>query len=120
VAAGYWLTVRTGPKVERERFESLDAALDELESRAAKLTLRPRRDRIDLKVREFAPAAQIAARLEVAGPGRRLPPKRGGVDVRGDGSVEAYVGGLRRRPLEPAGNQTPYAALRRALSGSKR
>jgi len=79
----YWLTVRTGPKVARERFDTLDDALEE---------------------------------LEVAGPGRFLPAKRGGVDVRGDGSVQAYVGGVRRRPLKAKGRTTPFEALRQALS----
>ena len=114
--SGFWLTVRNGPKVERERFDTLDAAVEELETRAARLTLGPHRSTIDLKVREFSPATQVVARLEVAGPGRFLPPKRGGVDVHGDGSVSAYVGGVRRRPVQAKGNRTPYDALRRALS----
>ena len=28
--SGFWLTVRNGPKVERERFDTVDAAVDEL------------------------------------------------------------------------------------------
>ena len=72
---------------------------------------------IDLKVREFSPAVQVVARLEVSGPGRFLPPKRGGVDVHGDGTVSAYVGGVRRRTVEAKGNKTPYDALRKALTG---
>jgi hypothetical protein len=55
--------------------------------------------------------------VEVAGPGRLLPPKRGGVDVHGDGSVQAYVGGVRRRALAAKGRVSPYEALRRALTG---
>jgi hypothetical protein len=115
VPSGFWLTVRNGPKVQRERFDSLDAALEELETRAARITLGPRTDTVDLKVRRFSTAVQVVARLEVAGPGRLLPPKRGGVDVHGDGSVTAYVGGLRRSIVEPKGNRTPYEALRKAL-----
>jgi hypothetical protein len=117
VPSGFFLTVRNGPKVKRERFDTLDAALEELETRAARLTLAPKRNTIDVKVRQFAPETQIAARLEVSGPGRYLAPKRGGVDVRGDGSVEAYVGGIRRRPLKAKGRTTPYDALRKALTG---
>ena len=88
----------------------------ELETRAARAQRQPRRETIDLKVREFAPAVQVVARLEVSGPGRFLPPKRGGVDVLGDGSVSAYMGGVRRRPVQAKGNKTPYDALRRALT----
>ena len=51
-------------------------------------------------------------RGEVAGP-RRL---RGGVDVRGDGTTEAYSGRWRRRLVERAPGETAYEALRRALS----
>jgi hypothetical protein len=115
VPSGYWLTVRNGAKVERARFDTVEAAIEELETRAARLSLGPRRTTVDLKVREFSPAAQVVARLEVSGPGRFLASKRGGVDLRGDGSVQAYVGGARRRLIEPADRQTPYDALREAL-----
>ena len=116
MSSGFWLTVRNGPKVQRERFDTLEAAVDELETRAARLTLHAGRETIDLKVREFVPAVQVVARLEVSGPGRFVPPKRGGVDVHGDGSVSAYVGGVRRRPVQAKGNKTPYDALRKALT----
>jgi hypothetical protein len=115
VAGRYTLTIRTGPKVERERFEALPAALDALEARLAPLEGRSLRDTVDLRYREFAPVAQVAVRGEVAGPGRLLGAVRGGVDLRGDGSAEAYVGRVRRRLVEQRKGETVYAALRRAL-----
>ena len=55
------------------------------------------------------------ARVELAGPERRLATVHAGVDIRGDGSTEAYLGRVRKRPLEPAPTDDLAAALRRAI-----
>jgi hypothetical protein len=115
VAGRYTLTIRTGPKVERERFDELGAALDALEARLTPLEGRPMRDTVDLRYREFAPVAQVAVRGEVAGPGRLLGGVHGGVDLRGDGSAEAYTGRMRRRLVKQRRGESAFAALRRAL-----
>jgi hypothetical protein len=116
VAGRYTLTIRTGPKVERERFDALAPALDELETRLSRLEGRSLRDAVDLRYREFEPVAQVAVRGEVSGPGRILPSVHGGVDLRGDGSAEAYTGRVRRRLVEPRRGESAFAALRRALT----
>jgi ribulose 1,5-bisphosphate carboxylase large subunit-like protein len=67
-------------------------------------------------LREFEPAERVAARLEVS-TGGMLSGTAAGVDVMGDGSVVAFGGGVRRRPLEPRGGQTPFDAVRAELSG---
>lgn len=111
----YTLTIRDGPRVERERFETLADTLNALERRMDDLAT-TRREAVDLKYRRFEPVAQVAVRGEVAGPGRLLPSMRAGVDLRGDGSSEAYVGRLRRTLVEQRGGETPLEALRRVLA----
>jgi hypothetical protein len=111
------LTVRAGPRVERIHFGELGEALDALEERARTLAKSTPRKPVDVRVRRFEPVEQVAARIEIAGPERLVPSVRGGIDVRGDGSTEAYLGRLRREVLEQRRGESPYKALRRALSG---
>jgi hypothetical protein len=109
------LTVRAGPRVRRERFDDREAALTALEEQARELADGAPRQATDIKIRRFEPAQQVIARLEVSGPERLVPSVRAGVDVHGDGSVEAYRGRVRRVEVVPNRGQTPFAALRRAL-----
>ncbi len=113
--ATYTLTVRDGPKVTRERFPTLADALAALERSTGHVAGRPLRDTVDLRYREFSPVAQVAVRAEVSGPGRVLAPVLGGIDVRGDGSIEAYTGRIRRRLVKPRSGETVYEALRRVV-----
>jgi hypothetical protein len=109
----YTLTVRRRGATERDRFESLDEALTALETRLDGLSRPERRGSERGLSRDYTPVMQVALRGEVAGPGGL----RGGVDVRGDGSAEAYTGRVRRRLVERASGETAYEALRRALGG---
>jgi hypothetical protein len=110
------LTVRAGPKVQRQRFEELAQALEAIEERARELSRAAPNKAIDVKFKSFDPVQQVTARLELAGPERLLPSVRVGIDVRGDGSTEAYRGRLRRDVIEQRKGETTYEALRRALS----
>jgi hypothetical protein len=109
------LTVREGPRVQRTRYAELDDALDALEQRARELARDAPRDRVDAKIKRFEPVQQVSARLELAGPQRLLPSLRGGVDVRGDGSTEAYRGRVKRELVEERKGESSYDALRREL-----
>lgn len=61
--------------------------------------------------REYQPDELVAVRAEVSGPS-----VRGGVDLRGDGSVQAFTGRIRRAVVEPREGEDAYSALRRVLS----
>ena len=101
--------------MDRERYSDLDAALGAIEERGRELE------------RTAGIAARAAARSSARssrcsrwwrgsscrGPGRL----RAGVDVRGDGSSEAFTGRVRRRLVEQRGSESAYDALRRALDG---
>jgi hypothetical protein len=114
--AGPWtLTVRERGRVSRQRFDELEEALDALDVRVAEAERAPARAPVDLRVRQFAPEAQIAVRAEVSGPGRLLPAVRAGVDVRGDGSTLAWRGRVRREPIEAPAGAAAGEALRQAL-----
>jgi hypothetical protein len=108
--AAYKLTVRRRGVTRRERFASLPEALAALEARLDELAPGERRGPERGLVREIEPVAQVALRAEVAGPGAR-----GGIDVRGDGSAEAYTGRLRRVLVAREPGETATEALRRAL-----
>ncbi len=110
------VTVRNGPKVERLHFADLDQALAAAERRARELAGRTSKDAVDLKYRTYEPVEQVAARIELAGPQRLVPSVRAGLDVRGDGSTEAYLGRVRRQIVEQRKGETPYRALRRVIT----
>jgi hypothetical protein len=110
------LTVRASHRVEHARFTGLDETLEALEARGRDLAGSTPGEAVDAKVRQFEPAQQVIARLEIAGPERLIPSVRAGVDVRGDGSTEAFRGRVRRKLLEQRPGEDAFGALRRALA----
>ena len=110
------MTVRVGPRIEHLRFEELDGALDAAQRRGEELARDAPHEPVDAKLKRFEPVQQVAARIELAGPERLVPSVRAGVDVRGDGSSEAYLGHIRRRLIDRREDESAWAALRRALA----
>jgi hypothetical protein len=107
----YRVTVRAGPKVKRERFDDLLEALAAVERRGREVESEADARPVQF-IRRYEAVQQVVARIELSGP-KRL---RAGVDVRGDGSSEAFTGRLRRRVLEQRPGEDPYETLRRAVS----
>jgi hypothetical protein len=109
----YTVIARSGAKVRKRRHDDLDTALAALERIATELadgaSARPAGGTL---IRKLEPVQQVIGRVELRGPGR----VRAGVDVRGDGSTEAYTGRVRRRLVEQRGRESAVDALRRVLA----
>src|SRR5918998_6821080 len=104
----YKLVMRFGPRVEKARFATLDEALEALDQRIPRVSpLEPR----SALGRDYEPVRQVAGRLELHGPDGA----HRGVDVRGDGSAEAYTGWVRKRIVEPEQGEAAAEALRPPL-----
>ena len=102
--------------MERSQFDALDDALEQLEIRGRDLAHSAEGRPVDVKVKRFEPVQQVYARLELAGPERLMPSVQVGVDVRGDGSTEAFRGRIRRALIEQRPGEDAFAALVRALA----
>jgi hypothetical protein len=113
VANPYSVTIRAGAEVRKEHCATLDDALKAIEREGWELEWgadgRPEGGTL---IRRLEPVQIVVARLELSGPGRL----RAGVDVRGDGSSEAFTGRLRRKVVAQQGDETAYDALRRRLT----
>jgi hypothetical protein len=115
MAGSYRLLVREGPRVTRARHASLDEALEDLAAHVSRLSEQSPREPIDLPTRRFEPIAQVVARAELSGPQQLLPRVRAGIDLRGDGSAEAWTGRASRQVIVQEDGESPVAALRRVL-----
>lgn len=112
-AERYTVTVRARPRTLKQRFAGLGDALAAIEDRGTELAERAaEQPRGGTLMRRLEPVQIVVARLELSGPGRL----RAGVDVRGDGSSEAFTGRVRREVVEQRDGESAYDALRRALS----
>jgi hypothetical protein len=106
----FTVTLRRRGAVSRERCADLAQALALIERDLRAESPSGRAEQA--LARRYEPVQIVAARGEVAGPG-----VRGGVDLRADGSAEAFTGRWRRRVVAQLPGESAYDALARALAG---
>jgi hypothetical protein len=112
-ARNYTLTIRADSRARKERFDELSTALAALEERGRELQSAAHERPVGgTLIRRLEPVQIVVARLELRGPARL----HAGVDVRGDGSSEAFSGRVGRRLIPQRPGESAYDALRRALS----
>ena len=112
------LTVRHGSDVDHERFDDLGAAVAAMRERA--LAIRSEGPvRPVSAIRDFEPAAQVHARLQLSS-GGFFKKTVAGVDVRGDGTFVPFSGGVAREELDPTDHDTPFDLVRETLEAEDR
>ena len=107
------MTVRHGSSVGREKFGTLDEAIADVRRRVDEIRREDRLPPISM-LRDFSPSEQVAARIEVSGPGLIRAPE-GGIDVMGDGHAIAYMGAIRKRQIEADSLEEAFDELRNEL-----
>ena len=110
----YRLTIRHGSKVSRDKFASLDEAIAAMREHAERIRSEGGLPALHM-FRTYEPGARVHARLEIS-TGGALRGRDAGVDVMGDGSLVPYRGGVFRKPLEPATDESPFDSVAAALS----
>lgn len=112
------LTVRDGSDVEHAEFDELDEAVAAMRSRALEIRAEGPAEPVST-LRDFSPADQVRARLQLSGKGW-LRKAVAGVDVRGDGTFMPFRGSVRREELDPSGHGTPFDLVRETLERDDR
>jgi hypothetical protein len=109
------VTVRRGSSVGREKFSTSEEALAEARRRVEEIQREDRLPHISM-IREFSPAEQVQARIEISGPGL-IRGEEGGIDVMGDGHAIAYTGAIRKEPIQASSLDEAFEGLKSALGG---
>jgi len=111
---GAWkLSIRDGADVSHESFDDLDVAVAAMRERALIIRAEGPAEPVST-LRDFSPADQVRARLQLSGKGWLRKPVAG-VDVRGDGTFMPFRGSVRREELDPSGHETPFDLVRETL-----
>jgi hypothetical protein len=108
------VTVRYASDVGREKFDSLDEAIEYTRGRVEEIRHEGGLPTIS-GFREHPPDQRVHARIEISGPGL-LRGKEGGIDVMGDGSAIAYTGALRKERIDADSLDDAFERLASALA----
>jgi len=108
------VTVRHGSGVERERFETLEEALEEARRRVDAIRREGRLGEVE-GFRTYGPEERVHARIEISGPGLLRGPEAG-IDVMGDGTLVPYRGAIRKQRLDADSLEGALERLREALA----
>jgi hypothetical protein len=111
--------VRHGSEVDHADFEDLGEAVAAMRARALAIRADSPPARPVRSLRDFEPADQVHARLQLSGRGLLRKPVAG-VDVRGDGSFVPFSGGVAREELDPTNHETPFDLVRETLQAEQR
>jgi hypothetical protein len=109
------VTVRHGSDVGREKFGTLDEAIDEARRRVDEVLREGRLPPIS-SLRDFSSEQRVQARIEISGPGL-IRSREGGIDVMGDGAAVAYAGAIRKETIEADSLGQAFERLRVILQG---
>ena len=109
------VTVRRRGGTRRERHDKRGDALAAVERIGRELEREAdNRPAGGALIRRIEPVQQVVGRIELSGPSRL----RAGVDVRRDGSSEAFVGRMRRKVVDQRDGESAYQALRRVVKSA--
>jgi hypothetical protein len=111
------VTVRHGSKVGREKFATLDEAMDEARRRVAEIQREGGLPAISA-FREHPSDQRVEARIEISGPGLIRSPE-GGIDVMGNGHAIAYTGAMRKETIHAETLDDAFERLGEVLGGKR-
>lgn len=112
------LTIRDGSDVSHQDFDDLDAAIAAMREQALRIRAKGPL-KAAMMLRTFEPADQVRARLQISGRGLFRKPIAG-VDVRGNGELMPFRGGVGRELLDTAEHETPFDLVRETLEAERR
>jgi hypothetical protein len=110
----YKLTVRDGPKVSREKHESLEGAIAALRAHTERIRAEGDLPAVSL-FRTYEPGDRVRARLEISA-GGVLRSRDAGIDVMGDGGLVPFRGGVFRKQIDRDRGDTAFDAVERVFA----